>query len=149
MKAKSSIKLNSTDLTKGSKINYIPLFSPSPSLHYHARRDFNSEEYGSDFSDFEDNDSSDFLLYRTSVTPVRRIRFHSDSMLNECHTISPIESRKLKDFLVTPMAHRRKKERGPTPNGRVLTSHDNLMLLEELEKKEKRCREVEGGTKKS
>ncbi|XP_064406640.1 uncharacterized protein LOC135351543 isoform X3 [Halichondria panicea] len=96
-------------LSKGSKINYVPLFSPDRARHTDSNLDTEDE-----------NDSSS----SASSPPFGNSR---------CNTLSPIQHKTLKDFLVTPKAPNRGK--GPVPKGRVLTSRQNLLLLEEQKKK--------------
>ena len=96
-------------LSKGIKINYVPLFSPDRARHTDSNLDTEDE-----------NDSSS----SASSPPLGNSR---------CNTLPPIQHKTLKDFLVTPKAPNRGK--GPVPKGRVLTSRQNLLLLEEQKKK--------------
>lgn len=66
----------------------------------------------------------------------------SEGTLNQCHTLSAIRPKSLREFLKTPLAPKRSRGRGPTPKGRVLTSRDNLLLLENEEKKKREAAQL-------
>ena len=67
---------------------------------------------------------------------------------SDLHTHPFKQAKKLKEFLKTPDTPRRK--RGPPPKGHVLTSWDNLILLQTRAGEEKeRGSTVKGGTQES
>ena len=130
-------KFDPEALSRESRISYVPLFSPARAKHH----DCQSEDDESD----GDSDVSPSLPPLNSSLHLNRSL--SDSQLHKRHTLSPIKARRLKEYLTTPVAPRR--GRGPTPKGRVLTSRDNLILLEEQERKKKEVAKLKEDRKKA
>ena len=127
-------KFDPEALSRESRISYVPLFSPARAKHHDCQS-----------GDGESHSNSPSLPPSNSSLQLNRSL--SDSQLHKCHTLSPIKAKTLKEYLTTPMAPRR--GRGPTPKGRVLTSRDNLILLEEQERKKKEAAKLKEDRKEA
>ena len=145
VKARSSKfeKFDPESLSRDTKITFIPLFSPLKSKHHPCPKD--SEEDSDGYDDYDDAFLSEMSPFMGSGLD----RSLSDSTLDKCHTLHAVKPRNLKEFLVTPSAPKRSRGRGPIPKGRVLTSRDNLLLLEEQERKKQEAADMKEQRRKA
>ena len=118
-------KFDPNALSKETNIRFIPLFSP-----HHKHCDDHREHYDDSLDEASDCDSSSHLSFNLPFE-----QSFSDGNLDQVHSLPVVKPTLLKEFLTTPMPVKRKQGRGPIPKGRVLTSRDNLILIEEQEKK--------------
>ena len=120
-------------LAKESGISYLPMFSPAKVSHRYDNRD--SEE-GSECSGDSSDQSPQLPFIRATMPGDRLNRSLSDGNLQKYKCFLAAKKQgTLKEFLKTPKAPKRSKGRGPTPHGRVLTSRENLVLVEEQQRK--------------
>ena len=118
-------KFNPQSLSETSGIKYIPLYSPSRTTD--GMHDLSGEQ-----STLEQSP----VLPGISPTPARSLIGSEGDIFRKFLSFLPASNPKcLKEFLPTPQAPKRSKGRGPVPPGRVLTSKENLSLIEEQERK--------------
>ena len=129
-------KFDPNALSRETNIHFIPLFSPDRT-HRDRHYDFMDESTDSD-SSFYLPQPLDFSLERS----------YSDGHLDQVHSLPFIKPALLKEHLITPLPVRR-KGRGPPPKGRVLTSRDNLILIEEQEQKKAEAAKLKEERKKA
>lgn len=119
-------------LAKENGISYLPLFSPAKVSHSYDHHDSEEDSECSGCSS-DQRPQSPFIC--TPMPDGRLNRSLSDGNLQKYVFLANKKQGTLKEFLKTPIAPKRSKGRGPTPHGRVLTSQENLALIEEQQRK--------------
>ena len=122
-------------LTKSSSFTYLPMYSPTPRRKQHRVSDLDTEN-----SLPSDSSSSESSPEVTNITNVDRTSPQQES---EPKGHSLVYKSQTKEFLLTPTVPPKLHPERTKSSGRVLTSFENIQLMEDKEKEKEEKKKLQ------